>query len=184
METNVNVSTQVEGTDTAPAPITPEELVAQLRTYRERIPDYGQLTTAEAQQRRKAANLKSRFVVASINAMGASQTVQSALGQTPADLVQQQDEIVRWAAVEDELRAMLKGVASANLVRRHRLGTVALQTYAISRNLVRQPDHADLLPHVQEMRQLSKHRKKSETTTDPAPNTPSPVEPHPATPQS
>jgi hypothetical protein len=36
---------------------------------------------------------------------------------------------------------MLKGVVALNLVRRHRLGTAALQSYSISRNLVRQPEH-------------------------------------------
>ena len=165
--------------------------MAQLRAYRERIPNYGQLTIAEAQQRRRVASLRPGFVVASINAAGASDTVQSALGQTPANLQEQQSEIVRWSAVEDELRAMLKGVVSANLVRRHRLGTAALQTYAISRNLVRQPEHADLLPHVQEMKRLAKHKKAEKKAdeqkpADPAPQqtTPSPISQHPAPSQS
>jgi hypothetical protein len=187
METNTQVSQTVESTDPAPVPITPEDLVTQLRAYRERIPNYGQLTILQAQQRRKAASLKPGFVVASINAAGASETVQSALGQSPAAMQDQQSEIVRWTAVEDELRAMLKGVVSANLVRRHRLGTAALQTYAISRNLVRQPEHADLLPHVQEMTRLSKRTKKADKKTEQKPadpasqqTTPSPAEPHPA----
>ncbi len=195
METLNQTSTTVEATDPTPTPsvpITPEELVTQLRTYRERIPNYGQLTLAEAQQRRRAASLKAGFVVASINAAGASETVQAALGQSPATMQDQQAEIVRWTAVEDELRAMLKGVVSANLVRRHRLGTTALQTYSISRTLVRQPEHADLLPHVQEMTRLSKRpskkadKKPEQKPADPAPQqtTPSPAEPHPAPSQS
>lgn len=190
MDTNTTGIQPVEGTDPAPMPITPEELVAQLRAYRERIPNYGQLTIAEAQKRRKAASLKQGFVVASINAAGASETVQTALGQTPAAMQEQQAEIVRWAAVEDELRAMLKGVMAANLVRRHQLGTTALQTYSISRNLVRQPEHADLLPHVQEMTRLSKRKKADKkpapTPADPAPQqtTPSPAPQHPAPSQS
>jgi hypothetical protein len=179
-----------------PAPITPEDLVTQLRTYRERIPDYGQLSVQAAQQRRRVAFLKTGFVVASINAVGASDTVQTAVGQTPAELQEQQADIVRWSAVEDELRAMLKGVVAANLVRRHRLGTAALQSYSISRNLVRQPEHADLLPHVQEMKRLAKHRKPADKkATDPKPaekpadptpqqTSPSPAEPHPAPSQS
>lgn len=190
MDTNNTGTQPVEGTDLTPAPITPEDLVAQLRAYRERIPNYGQLTVREALQRRKAAFLKPGFVIASINAAGASDTVQSALGQTPAAMQDQQAEIVRWTAVEDELRAMLKGVVAANLVRRHRLGTAALQTYSISRNLVRQPEHADLLPHVQEMARLSKRKKADKKPepkpADPAPQqtTPSPAEPHPAPSQS
>lgn len=191
METNGNTTI-----DPVPTAITPEDLVAQLRAYRERIPDYGQLTTTASRQRHRVAFLKTGFVVASINAAGASDTVQSALGQTPAEMQQQQSEIVRWTAVEDELRAMLKGVVAANLVRRHRLGTAALQTYSISRNLVRQPEHADLLPHVQEMQRLSKRRKAEKKTPDQMPpvqkpadptpqqTTPSPAQPHPAPSQS
>ena len=188
METK-NITSAVDPQPTS-APITPEELVAQLRAYRERIPDYGQLTIPAAQQRRRAASLNTGFVISTINAAGASETVQAAIGQTPADLQSQQSDIVRWSAVEDELRAMLKGVAAANLVRRHRLGTVALQTYSISRNLVRSPQHADLLPHVQEMKRLAKHKKAEKIAepkpADPAPHqtTPSPAEPHPAPSQS
>jgi hypothetical protein len=187
MENNGNTIT-----DPISAPITPEDLVAGLRAYRERIPDYGQLTVQAALQRRRVAFLKTGFVVASINAVGASDTVQTAVGQTPAELQGQQADIVRWSAVEDELRAMLKGVVAANLVRRHRLGTAALQSYSISRNLVRQPEHADLLPHVQEMTRLAKHRKPADKKpavqkpADPTPQqtSPSPAEPHPAPSQS
>jgi len=165
-----------------PTPITPEDLVVQLRAFRDRIPRYVQLPASERLAKRRAANLKAAFVVASINAVGASDTVRTAVGQSPEDLVQQQSEAVRWAAVEDELRAMLKGVVAANLIRRHRVGVAALQSYSISRNLVRQPEHADLLPHVEEMKRLSKPRRKS----DPQQPTPSPVpvDPNPVTPQS
>jgi len=182
METNVQNPIPNAATDPSPTPITPEDLVAQLRAFRDRIPEYGQLTTAERLNKRRAASLKTGFVVASINAVGASGTVQTAVGQTAEDLVQQQSDVVRWAAVEDELRAMLRGVVSANLIRRHRLGVVALQSYSISRNLVRNPEHADLLPHVDEMKRLSKPRRKS----DPQQPTPSPLplEEHPATSQS
>jgi len=51
---------------------------------------------------------------------------------------------------------MLRGVAAANLSRRHRVGLITLQTYSISRQLVRKKAHADLLPHVDGMRRLNK----------------------------
>jgi len=184
METNVQNPIPNAATDPSPAPITPEDLVVQLRAFRERIPQYGQLPTPERIAKRRAANLKAAFVIASINAVGASDTVQTAVGQTAEDLVQQQSDVVRWAAVEDELRAMLKGVISANLIRRHRLGIAALQSYSISRNLVRSPEHADLLPHVDEMKRLSKHvsRRKSDPQPTPVPQTPAesplPLEEH------
>ena len=58
----------------------------------------------------------------------------------------------RWTPVEDELRAMLGGVSSADLTRRHTLGQAALLTYAVSKRLVKLPEHADLLPHLAQMR--------------------------------
>jgi len=186
METNVQNPIPNAATDPSPTPITPEDLVVQLRAFRDRIPQYGQLPTAQRVNKRRAANLKTTFVIAAINAVGASGTVQTAVGQTPEELVQQQSDVVRWAAVEDELRAMLKGVASANLIRRHRLGVAALQSYSISRNLVRSPEHADLLPHVDEMKRLSKHvpRRNSDPQPTPVPQTspesPLPLEDHPA----
>ena len=73
---------------------------------------------------------------------------------------QQTVDADRWTAVEDELRAMLNGVAAANLVRRHRIGLTALQTYNICRQLVRQKEHAALLPPVQGMKRLNKFGKK------------------------
>ena len=66
---------------------------------------------------RCAAQVDADFVQASINAV------------TESD---------RWTGVEDELRAMLNGVAAANLVRRHRIGHTALQTYNICRQSARQ----------------------------------------------
>jgi hypothetical protein len=74
--------------------------------------------------------------------------------------------------VETELRSMLRGVTAANLVRRHRIGQAALQTFHVSRQLVRQEEHADLLPHVETMSRLPKygrrHSKSSATPADPA----------------
>jgi hypothetical protein len=169
MEAEVTTTTTPGGVDPVPEPIKPEEMVAQLRAYRERIPNYGQLTVAEAQRKRRVASLKPGFVNASMNAVGASQTVETALGTTSADLMEQNADVVRWAQVEDELRALLKGVVSANLIRRHQVGVAALQSYAISRQLVRSPEHADLLPHVAEMTRLSRRHRKAETPADPAP---------------
>ena len=153
-------------------PKTPEAVVERLRALRAEIPDYSQLTIADAASLRRASTVDEKFVQASINAIGASDTVRGAIGRTPDVMREEIDEIARWTAVEDELRAMLKGVMAANLTRRHRLGRTALQAYHISRQLVRQPEHGDLLPHVQEMKRLlrfgrgrSRGTAASKTTT-------------------
>jgi hypothetical protein len=136
--------------------ISPDAIVEQLRAVRSQIPEYSQLTSAGARTLRAASGADRSFVQASINAVGASVAVQSALGVPAEAMRAEADEAMRWSAVEDELRAMLKGVAAANLTRRHRIGLNALQAYAISRVLVRKPEHADLLPHVAEMKRTNR----------------------------
>jgi hypothetical protein len=137
-------------------PVKPEAMVEQLRALRQQVPSYSQLTAAETKSLRMAAGADPAFVHASINAIGASTGVEAAIGLTSEALRVEADEAVRWTAVEDELRATLKGVAAANLTRRHRLGTIALQAYGISRMLVRRPENADLLPHLAEMKRLNR----------------------------
>jgi hypothetical protein len=159
-------------TETNDTPSTPEEIVEQLRALRRQIPEYSQLTNADAATLRRAANIDANFVQATINAMGASTAVQNALGRTPDALRQEADDTGRWTAVEDELRAMLKGVIAANLTRRHRIGLTALQTYSISRQLVRQQEHSDLLPHMQEMKRLNRFGRRRRV---PQPQTPPPI---------
>lgn len=165
-------------------PLTPEAIVEQLRSLRPQIPDYAQLPLPDARSIRAVAHVDSDFVQASINAAGASPTVQSALGKTPEDLRQQAADAARWTVVEDELKAMLKGVASANLIRRHQVGMAALQTYSVSRGLVRTEQHFDLLPHVAEMKRLNRFgrkRKAAQPQTpapQPTPTAPAPPAPH------
>lgn len=180
-------SQTIDNQTPSPAPIEPEDLVTQLRAFRDRIPDYGQITTAAASQLHRAAAVKPALVYASVNAIGASNAVQSAVGTTPAEVLQAHNDAARWSAVEDELRAMLRGVSAANLARRHFVGFTALQAYGVSRRLVRQKEHADLLPHVDEMKRLNRPRKKADKPSDPAPQpqTPvSPAPPHPSPSQS
>ena len=158
------------------APLTPEAMVEQLRAMRDQIPGFTQLPVRDASVLQTVARLDDGFVQAAINSTGASESVRSALGVTTDDLQQQKSDAARWSAVEDELRAMLRGVTAANLVRRHSLGLTALQTYNISRQLVRRSEHAVLLPHVERMKQLNKLGRKRAPAQ--------PVPPPPSAPQT
>jgi hypothetical protein len=149
----------------------PELLVEQLRALRQQIPEYTQLTLAEAQTLKGPATADPGFVNAAISTIGASAVVLSAVGITPEAMQQAATEVQQWTVVEDELRAMLKGVAAANLTRRHRIGRAALQAYGVTRMLVRNPDNADLLPHFAEMKRLNRfgrgRSKSGETVKKP-----------------
>ena len=71
---------------------------------------------------------------------------------------------------------MLNGIAGANLIRRQRVAVVSGRAYAIGAQLARDPAHAVLVPHVQEIRRLKRlsRRKKAQTTDTPP--TPTPAE--------
>ena len=75
----------------------------------------------------------------------------------------------RWSAAENEMRSVLRGLASTNLVLRERLCRDALQTYNVSRELVKQKEHAHLLPHVEAMRRLKKAHRRTKPAAEPAP---------------
>ena len=65
---------------------------------------------------------------------------------------------------------MLQGVIAGILTRRHRVGLASLQTYSITRQLVRHEDHADLLPHLHEMKRLNRlGRRQRRAAAEPAP---------------
>ena len=175
------MSTTINNTATAgaqePAASTPDSIIEQLRVIRQQIPEYTQLAIPDAKAIRRVAHINSDFIDAAINAVGASEVVQTAVGRTNVNLREENEDAGRWTAVEDELRAMLKGVVAANLVRRHRVGLAALQTYNISRQLIRQKEHAGLLPHVQGMKRLSKFGRRRRIAQPPADPQP---QPHPA----
>jgi hypothetical protein len=111
---------------------------------------------------------------ASISVIGAENLVSQAVGHQSNDVQELCDDSVRWARVEDELRAMLNGVTGANLVRRQRLSAVANRAYGIGSQLSKDPEYAALVPHVEEVKRLRKlQRRKKPATT---PQTPSPAD--------
>ncbi len=153
--------------------VTPEAIVEQLRALRQQIPEYVQLPAADSKSIQAVASVHPEFAQAAINAIGASPVVLSVVGRTPEDLQQETETAARWSKVEDELRAMLQGVTSANLTRRHRIGTAALLTYSLSKSLVRSPEHSALLPHVAVMRKANRFGRAHKSPQQP--QTPAPV---------
>jgi hypothetical protein len=175
MSTNQVPNPQSPAAET-PQPATmlpPEQVVEQVRTLRTQIPEVKPLTAKQKKALRQQAHLSNEVVQASINAIGASDNVSQAVGQPSEEVRQLVDESNRWTAVEDELKTTLSGVAGGNLVRRQRIALIAAQAYAISSQLARDPAHAGLVPHVQEIKRLRsfKRRKKAQPPT-PAPQAP------------
>ncbi len=155
------------GTTPANTPLTPEELVAQVRAIQGRIamPDPA---PAPVSLRRRLAHVHPDFVNASINAAGVSETVQSALGRTDEDLREETDTTARWTAAADAIAGLYQIVRGVIQVRRQRSGLAALQTYQICRQLARDERHATrLAPHLEEMKRLNRFGRRRGPKTPP-----------------
>ena len=148
-------------------PPTPEQLVAQIRAIREQIVVPAQVA-APASLRRRLAHVHPDFVNATINAAGASDTVQSALGRTDAELRQEIDLTARLTAVLDEARALQQVIVEVLTAQRQRNGLGALQTYQICRQLARDERHAArLAPHIAEMKRLNRFGRRRRKPAEP-----------------
>src|SRR5689334_6399794 len=124
-----------------------KQLVDALRQFESSIPDYAHLTNDERLALRRVATLDPEWVIHAVNAIGASRVISNVVASTDAELREEMADMGRWTEVEQQLRATLQGVEGANLIRRHRLNLKALQAYGVLRQLVRQPEHQDLLSY-------------------------------------
>jgi len=149
---------------------TPEELKEQLRAARSTIEDDVEPMTA--QQRR---DLRDRIrhseetIAAAMSAVGMSDKVSAAVGMTTNDVKDLRMLAIRWEAVEGDLRALLNGVSSANLRRRHKLEMMADHVFAVTKHLVRSPENDGLISIFEEMQRLRKieRQKKRKRATEP-----------------
>jgi hypothetical protein len=152
-------------TDDVDEPIDAQQMTEELRRYHARIPSFTHLTNEQIIVLRKAATLDPRWVEEAINVLAASPAMAGIIGASYHELREETEDLGRWSGVETEVYSLLKGIAAANLIRRHRIGSKALQIYGIARQLVRQPEYRDaLLTHVlrlQEMNKLGRRKKKT-----------------------
>ncbi len=164
--------------DTPPAVpmLEPEQVVDQLRTMRSQIAEVSPLTPEQRRVLRQQAALPDSVISASINVIGASDTITTAVGAPAGGVRVMVADADRWDAVENELKATLAGVAGANLIRRQKIAVIAAQAYGIGKQLARVPQNAELLPHVAEVkhqRTLARRKKRAtQTPGTPAPGTP------------
>jgi len=162
-------------TETNTTKLTPEGVIAQLRTVRSQIEDVAPLSQEQRKVLKQRLRLHSKSVVeASINVIGVLDNVSQAIGQPLDEVRQLQDDVLRWDAAAEEARAFLKGIEGANLVRRQRLTLIATQAYTIGSQLAKDPAKAALVPHVEEVKRLkgvSRRKKAAPAPQPPVPTT-------------
>ena len=172
-------------TTTAPAADTPQQtpslapevIVEQLRAISSQIPEAVPLTPDQRETVRNHSRTakNGEILQTTISMVGTTDVISNAVGHDADGVRQLCDDSNRWAVVEDEVRALLNGISSANLVRRQQLAAIADTAYGVGLQLVRNPEHAALVPHVLEIKRLKSlgRRKKQPTTPQtPIPNGP------------
>ncbi len=153
----------------------PEAVIAQLRAIGSQIDDLAPLSKEQRKLLKKRLRRQPKTIVeASINVIGVLDNVSEAIGQPLDEVRQLQDDSLRWDAAVDEARAFLNGLEGANLIRRQRLGLIAMQAYTIGSQLAKDPARAVLVPHVEEVKRLKGAARRKKTTQAP-PATPPPT---------
>ena len=155
---------------TVPAPVDPEMLVRGLRYLQARIPELEQLSVPEERSLLRAAHLPAEFVEIGIQTAEAWNEPKVLVGWTGEELRREAAQVQQWDAVERELRVLLEGIASANLRRRHRIGSTVLRIY----HLLRAGGRPHLRPYLDEMKRayMRKRSQPRKRKVAPEPDTP------------
>ena len=170
---STTVTNTPDSTTPDTAKLSPDVVIAQLRSMRAQIEEVAPLSKEQRRQLKQRLRTQPKSVVeASINVLGVLDNVSQAIGQPLDEVRQLQDDSIRWEAVADEVRALLNGIEGGNLNRRQQLALIAMQAYAIGTQLARNPDKAVLVPHVEEVKRLKAVSRRKKATS--APQTPEP----------
>ena len=154
---------------------TPEDLVERLREIGDEFEEITALSFAERRHVRNKLKMSEETLETSVATVGASEKISDAIGRSAEDVLRIFSDRRRWMLVEGELRTLLNGVSSANLMRRHQLELIGAQAYSIALQLARDPKNASLIPFVEEiqrLRKLDRRRRTGRTASDEAPPEP------------
>ena len=166
-----NVPAAADTPPTAPM-LTPEQFIEQLRIMMTQVPDIPSLTAPERRFLQRQTRIPRVEAAAAINVVEASAKAATAVSEPPDEVRRLIDVEGRWAAVETEVKAMLQGIADANLVRRQRIASFAIQAYGIGQQLARDPENTAVTQHVQEVKRLKALRRRKKAAPEPPPVTP------------
>jgi hypothetical protein len=149
-------------------------LVEEIRALRQKIPNIVVIPAirGERQQLAGAASVPADFVENTPVLAGKGTIV-------PAEAREQMEFAEAFGPVADEVEALMNFIRHLVTAARNKAGNDALTTYAHAKRLARRPEHADLVPHVADMRRAlgpkgrRKTKAKAEQPTPPvSPATP------------
>jgi hypothetical protein len=138
----------------------PEELVQRVRAIHDEIPGFTHLDLAKARSLVASTAVSPEFLGIILSAMSASPTLAANAGMEPDEIRWAAAFRSRYAALIDEAAALDRGLRTTAAIWTNLAGTTALQIYHIAQELIRQKEHADLIPYVAEMKRLNKRGKR------------------------
>jgi hypothetical protein len=160
-------------------PLAPDAAIEQIRSFRAQLPA---VTTLTAKQRKGGLRNRSEtsepIVQASLNVIGVSDVVSSAIGLPIENVRTLQQEAILWKAVEEETRNLLAGLAGANALRRQKLAELGQQAYNIGTQVAKVPENEVLVSHVEEIKRLKKLARRKKSAISPTSSTPSAPSPN------
>jgi len=164
---------QQPGTTQQATPLTADAVIEQIRALRAQLPAVAALNVKERRALRTGATNSEPIVQSSLNVIGVSGNVASALGQPVENVRAMQQDAIFWKAVEEEARNFVEGIAGANAIRRQKLARLGAQAYLISSQLAKDPENEVLVPHVEEIKRLKRIARRPKKPATPVPQQPS-----------
>ena len=153
-----------------------QERIAEIRAMRQVIPNLVIPETKDARRKLSpAASVPPQFVeLASVAVVNNASLVRA----SNQDLAQDADLKLyaeAYGPVADELEALASFISHSVTKAKNKVGTGALTTYALAKRLAKQPETADLIPHVDDMSKALGRKglgRKAKPQPAPAPATP------------
>ena len=162
---------------TTPQPSHLDEAIAlidDIRAMRQRVPNFVVPESKNAgRQLSPAASVPPQFV--DLAALAIRNNEELTLGRDSGS-VQMRDKMDfadAYDPVADELEALASFINHSVTKAKNKVGSGALNTYALAKRLAKQPETADLIPHVDDMsKALGRKGRKAKSQPAPAPATP------------
>ena len=150
--------------------VTPDAAIEQIRALRATLPEVAALTPQQRKMLRNSSQTAPPIVQSSLNMIGVSNVVSTAVGMPIEKVRTLQQQAILWRAVEEEARNLVAGLSGANAIRRDQLALLGINAYAVAAQAARVPENEVLVSHVEEIRRLKRiaRRKKRGAKPEPA----------------
>jgi len=151
---------------------TAHEVLEDLRALKQKIPNLVvPVTKGERRKLAPAAAVPADFVERMAVAVETDSRLVRGGGLTPQETRTMMSYVESFGPLADEMEALVGLIRHSITAARHKVAVEALITYSLARRLAERPEHADLIPHVADMRRALGPRGRRKTKSEPEPET-------------